>query len=80
VGPEGKTGILKTYVADIPINLLRSVILLQWSTQINIPEILGITTVKTRGFMVYPLGDQENSKAMPIIQNQDTTWNEFPYL
>ena len=40
IGPEGQEGILKSYVANIAMNLWEHDLLQQWNTQINIPPIL----------------------------------------
>ena len=40
IGPEGKKGIVKSYVTNIAMNLWGHDLLHQWNTQINIPPIL----------------------------------------
>ena len=37
-GPEGQPAILKPYVIDAPLNLIRRDLLMQWQTQIYIPH------------------------------------------
>lgn len=55
VGPEGQTGKLRSYVANIPQIHKESTFLQQWGTQINIPAIQR-QLIKKLGEMVDVLG------------------------
>ena len=85
MGPEGQTGKLRPYVADIPINLWGRD-LLQWGTQINIPAIPGTANEEIRGDMVsaprevIDTSDGKESQAVPMIQKQDITGVKIPNL
>lgn len=60
MGPEGQTGKLRHYVADIPINLWGRDLLQHWGTENNIPAIPETANGVIRGEMLDAPGEGIN--------------------
>ena len=69
--PEGQTGKLRPYVADLLINLWGRDLLQQWGTKINISAVLGTAYEEARCDMGdvpgegINTGDQKSQKLCP---------------
>lgn len=85
MGPEGQTGKLRPYVADIDIHLWGRDLLQQRGIQNN-PEIPRTVNVKIRVDMINAPGEVidmsnlQQSHAVLIVQKQDIIEIEFPNL
>ena len=85
MGPEGQTGKLSPYVADIPISLWGRD-LLQWGTQINTLAIPGTANEEIRGDMIdtpgegIDTGGRDQPQSVPTVQKRDITEIAFPNL